>query len=148
MDDSEKIQHRDYTAKNGRISAQVSLDVATYKKGLIQSYDWKAEFYTEQIWQKDKEGMRVTYRYKDLSSAKSFFDRLTSAAKGIEMMLAPVTGHSWNAESAREVIGCIIQLEEQVKGFVTELQEQETRKMKEEGFSCTRILDYVDGEAE
>ena len=108
-----KQDYGSYHAEKGDIMA--NLQLATEDKGYKDTLWYIADFkfYTEPRWLGDSVGFSVNIHYS-FYTLKEVFDRVKRANKGIEQMLVNPCNSEFDAETAIDVISCILSLEKQV----------------------------------
>ena len=114
-----------YAVKANRISAELRLEARVY--GLSEKdpgRDWyiaDVTFFTKPSLEQDKKGASVTAHYS-AGLLERIFERLKAAEAGFEEILKdPFSRNRWEEE--REVMRCIISLEDQTKHLYEERAE-------------------------
>jgi len=108
----------EYHAESGRIKADLHLTSIIHTLAVVDSgTDWyraQFNFYTDPQWQGETEGFSVKIDYI-LGYLPEIFTRVKKSEKGIENLLSSPTSHSWDINSATDVIRCILSLEDQTQ---------------------------------
>lgn len=123
-----------YHSESGRIKGDLQLKAINLTCAVVDpGYDLYVAnfiFYTAPQWRSCKEGFSVRVGYSS-TELKDIFDRMTLAEKSIEMMLASSTDHNWDWKSARDVMRCILSLEDQTRHLY---EERESAAEKREAY--------------
>ncbi len=120
-----------YVAEADRIKARLTLTADIKRLGVMGTgTDWyvaRVEFSTNPVWQEDEKGFSVIAQYS-LNGLEDIFARMKAAEEGVEEFLMPVTDHNYNWREQREVMRCILSLEDQTKHLYQERKEAEKKR--------------------
>lgn len=106
-----------YNSEANRIKAELTLTARLHGHAMNDSgSDWyiaDVKFYTNPVWQGHEEGFSVNAHYS-LNVLDGIFMRMKRAESGFEEILMPPCDHNYKWEEQREVMKCILSLEDQV----------------------------------
>jgi len=122
-----------YVAEAARIKAELKLRADIKHIGVISSgSDWywaDVKFFTQPQFQGDEEGYSVTAHYNS-SHLDSIFRKLKRAESGFEEILLSSTDHNYKWQERREVMKCILSLEDQTNHLIKERENAANERKK------------------
>jgi hypothetical protein len=109
---AEKTNSWNFSYRGPRVKGIMRLSKELEERTLVYEDRYNADFYISRYRgvHDSKMALKINYR---LSSVKEVFERLKSSEEGIEIMLSPNNVLDFNWKNTREVIRCVLDIEDQ-----------------------------------